>query len=69
MPVYYFTGYVYSDPGPTVISLASNPASGFVGFSLCTTPPIEYPLMVLGSLGINADGAAVPPHAVSGVLP
>ncbi len=61
VPLYYFAGYAYADPGPTVIPLADNPSSGRMQFLTCETPPGQYPVGPGGSLGINTDGVAYPP--------
>ena len=61
VPVYYFTGYAYSAPGPTIIPLGENPSSGNIGYLRCTNPEEEQPFYHPGSLGINMDGTAIPP--------
>ncbi len=57
-PVYCFGGYAYDYGGPALIPLGANPATGFVGFSNCLSPPNQYeaPEYGLGAMGVNRDG-------------
>jgi hypothetical protein len=59
VPVYVFGSYCYGYYGAsTVLPLAPDPATGFVGFSNCMAPPASFLLEPdqLGALGINAAG-------------
>ncbi len=58
LPVYFFDGYVYGYGVSTQIQIDEDPATGFVGFGNCETPPLQYTLFPIGrgALGINTDG-------------
>jgi hypothetical protein len=56
LPVYHFGGYAYSSPGPGVIPVAEDPATGFAGFSNCANPSRSWPATSQGGLGVNTDG-------------
>jgi hypothetical protein len=67
VPVYTFGSYCYGYGNSTLLPLATDPATGFVGFSNCMAPPASFFLEPdqLGALGINVDGVVpmwpVPP--------
>jgi hypothetical protein len=59
LPVYVLGSYCYGYYGAsTLLPLAPDPATGFVGFSNCTAPPASFEVGPdqLGALGINVDG-------------
>jgi len=61
-PMYRFCGYAYSYPGPGVMQVGVDPATGFAGFSNCATPVEPWPAASLGGLGINTAGAYACPE-------
>jgi hypothetical protein len=64
VPVYYFTGYVYDGSGPGTVQLTASPATQFVGWVNCQTPPIEYDNTdCLPALGYMMDGVECCPGA------
>jgi hypothetical protein len=58
VPVYACRGYAYGYGAQTVIPLAPDPATGFVGFTNCVLPPRPFAVATeqRGALGINTQG-------------
>jgi hypothetical protein len=63
VPVWYFNGHVYgsADVPPTpmgdgLISLGSDPSTGFGGWYNCEIPPLEVAAGCFGAIGLNEDG-------------
>ncbi len=59
-PVYFFAGYAYQyyGYGSTMIPIAEDPATGFIGFGNCLTPPEQFEVLEPSrwGLGINEPG-------------
>jgi predicted outer membrane repeat protein len=54
VPIYWFAGY--AEDGVTVIPLAENPQTGWVGWTDCEQPPQDWSPVCLGAMGINTYG-------------
>lgn len=60
LPVYWFATYAYS---AGQVPLTLNPGTGFGGFANCETPPISFPAVCFGSMGLFEAGTACCPPA------
>jgi len=63
VPIYHFAGYVYAEPGPTLIPFDVNPETGFATVTHCGQEPEALDEYDLGGLGVNTDWA--PPLPLS----
>ena len=61
IPVMHFSGYAYGYSGEGKIPIDVDPSTGFVGFSNCEAPPLEFDAEQLGALGIDMDGIYAQP--------
>lgn len=53
LPVYWFDVLAYY---PALLQLGPNPGTGFGGFANCLTPPVSYPAICFGGMGLFVDG-------------
>lgn len=61
-PVFWFASYAYY---PGQIPLAAHPGTGFGGFANCMSPPVGFPAICFGAMGLYAPGVyCCPPQPV-----
>ena len=60
LPVYWFDVQAYY---PALLQLTAHPGTGFGGFANCLTPPISYPAVCFGGMGLFMPGVPCCPTA------